>query len=339
MAQQETQRKPFRVMNWETTDPARNLAAEEVVFECLPRDRADVILWQNDHAVIVGKYQNTAAEVNVAWAREHGVRIVRRLSGGGAVYHDLGNLNFTVITDADPDGKVDLRSFCEPVVAALARFGVRAEISGRNDITVDGRKFSGNAQYIRRGRVMHHGTILFDSDLSAVQKVLTVRAEKIAGKGVDSVRSRVTNLRPYLPGTVSLADFRKVLLEELTEGLQAEEYRFSAAEEETIDERVQNRYGTWEWNFGASPAATLLKRERFEGCGSVEALMRLKKGRIEALQFHGDFFSTREPALLAEQLIGLRPEKNVLEEALKDTDVSLYFTGLEAEQLAGLLGR
>ncbi len=327
----------YKVMNWESTDPARNLASEEVVFEQLSRDHAWAILWQNENAVIVGKYQNTAAEVNLPWAEAHGVKIVRRLSGGGAVYHDLGNLNFTVIKNADPDGKVDLKLFCEPVVAALARFGVKAEISGRNDITVDGKKFSGNAQYIRQGRVMHHGTILFDSDLAKVQKVLTVRAEKIAGKGVDSVRSRVTNLRPYLPESVSLSDFRQALLNELTQGLKAEPYRFSPEEEAAVDELVKTRYGTWEWNYGASPAASLLKRERFEGCGSIEALMRLKKGRISALEFRGDFFSTEDPDGLAAQLIGLPPEKAAIEQALAETDVSRYFTGLSARQLTGLL--
>jgi lipoate-protein ligase A len=161
-------------LNLATTDPAWNLAAEQYVFDCLPRDRMYVMLWQNDNAIIVGKYQNTLAEINRAFVEEHGIRVVRRLSGGGAVYHDLGNLNYTFISDAGNEPTVNFRVFCEPVVQALARLGVTAEINGRNDITIDERKFSGNAQYLREGRVMHHGTILFDAKLDTVQQALQV---------------------------------------------------------------------------------------------------------------------------------------------------------------------
>ena len=145
-----------------TTDPAFNLAAEEYVFEKLPRDSMYVMLWQNDNAIIVGKHQNTLAQINESYVREKGIRVVRRLSGGGAVYHDLGNLNYTVI--ADGDGTLNFGRFCGIVLDALARVGVKGERNGRNDMTIDGKKFSGNAQYAKQGRVMHHGTILFDSD-------------------------------------------------------------------------------------------------------------------------------------------------------------------------------
>lgn len=157
-----------------TTDPSYNLAMEQHVFDCLPRDRMYFMLWQNDNAIIVGKYQNTIAEINEEAVRERGIRVVRRLSGGGAVYHDMGNLNFTFITDVGESNALDLKLFCEPVVRTLATLGVKAEVNGRNDITIDGKKFSGNSQYIRQGRVMHHGTIMFDSDLSVVSEALRV---------------------------------------------------------------------------------------------------------------------------------------------------------------------
>ncbi len=325
------------ILDLATTDPAFNLAAEEYVFSSLPRDRAYVMLWQNDRAVIIGKYQNTAAEVNGAAVEARGIRVVRRLSGGGAVYHDLGNLNFTVITDAQPGGRVDLALFCRPVVRTLARFGVAAEISGRNDVTAGGRKFSGNAQYLRDGRVMHHGTILFDSDLSAVQEALAVRAEKLAGKGVSSVRSRVTNLKPLLPPGVTLEEFRRVLLEELTDGREAERITFSDEDLAAIGRLKEARYDRWEWNWGASPPGTLRKRKRFEGCGTVEAVIALKKGCIESLTFQGDFFSTRDPAELADRLTGVPLREDEVRQHLAGIRVPDYFTGLEAADLTELL--
>lgn len=325
------------LLDLKTTDPAFNLAAEEYVFNALPRDRAYAMLWQNDRAVIIGKYQNTAAEVNGSYLEEKGIKAVRRLSGGGAVYHDMGNLNFTIITDSVPGARVDLALFCRPVVRTLAHFGVEAQISGRNDITVDGKKFSGNAQYVREGRVMHHGTILFDSDLAVVQEALAVKAEKLAGKGVSSVRSRVTNLKPLLPAGIGLEDFRKVLLEELAAGKEAEIYRFSPADEKAIKALQKKRYDRWEWNWGASPAASLKKSCRVEGCGSIEALISLERGCIKELSFQGDFFSSREPEELAGLLLGAALKNTTLRDRLKGVKVSDYFTGLTQRRLIEIL--
>ena len=188
-----------------TTDPHWNLALEQYVFDRLPRDRSYFLLWQNDRSVIIGKHQNTPAEIDLPYVEAQGIQVVRRLSGGGAVYHDLGNLNFTFITDGEGAGTLDFALFCRPVVRVLESFGVSAQISGRNDITVCGKKFSGNSQYTREGRVMHHGTILFDSDLDAVTRALRVDEEKIRSKGVPSVRSRVTNLKEHLPPDVPVS--------------------------------------------------------------------------------------------------------------------------------------
>ena len=215
----------LQFLDLSTTDPAFNLAAEEYVFEKLPRDSMYVMLWQNDNAIIVGKHQNTLAQINEAYVREKGIKVVRRLSGGGAVYHDLGNLNYTII--ADGDGALDFHRFCGIVLDALARVGVRGEINGRNDMTIDGKKFSGNAQYAKQGRVMHHGTILFDSDGSVLASALQVDEEKIKAKGVKSVRSRVTNVRPHLPKDMPLKQFKKVLLGSILTQFPGEEYVFT----------------------------------------------------------------------------------------------------------------
>ena len=320
-----------------TTDAAFNLAAEQYVFDSLPRDRMYFLLWQNRSAVIIGKYQNTLAEINRPFVEQRGIQVVRRLSGGGAVYHDLGNLNFTFITDAGDTETLDMKLFCAPVVRTLAALGVEASVNGRNDISIDGQKFSGNSQYLRSGRIMHHGTLLFDSDLSVVTQALRVDPAKIQAKGLKSVRSRVTNIRPHLRRDISLGDFRSELLANILCENPGTEYRFTPADLAAIETLRRERYDTWEWNYGASPPCTLLRRQRFEGCGSVEAHLDVEHGIIRSLRFLGDFFSAAEPDELAARFVGLRPEREAYAAALEGVDVSRYFLGLDREGLLALL--
>ena len=324
----------LRFLDLTTTDPAFNLAAEEYVFEKLPRDAMYVMLWQNDNAIIVGKHQNTLAQINEAFVREKGIKVVRRLSGGGAVYHDMGNLNYTII--ADGNGELNFGRFCGIVLDALARVGVKGELNGRNDMTIDGRKFSGNAQYAKQGRVMHHGTILFDSDSSVLAGALQVDEEKIKAKGVKSVRSRVTNVRPHLPKDMPLKQFKKVLLGSILTQFPGEEYIFTPADITEI-EKLSLRYRDWEWNYGKSPACDLVRKKRVEGCGTVEAYLTLDQGRIQQLQFRGDFFSAREPEGLAQRLVGLPLERQALAAALLAEDVGSFFMGLHPEGLLDIL--
>ncbi len=327
----------FSYLDLTTTDPSFNLAAEQYVFDALPRDRAYLMLWQNDNAIIVGKHQNTLAEINEPYVREHGICVVRRLSGGGAVYHDLGNLNFTFIVDAGDTATLDLHLFCLPIVRTLHALGVEAEVNGRNDITIEGKKFSGNSQYLKEGRVMHHGTLMFNSNLSVVADALHVDADKIQSKGVKSVRSRVTNVLPYLPQPVSLPEFRAALLQNILAQTPGTEYVLTAQDNEAIEKLRTERYATWEWNYGRSPACTMLKKQRIEGCGTVEAYFSIKGGVIESLAFRGDFFSVDDPELLAARFIGARPEPEVYQELLRDTDVSQYFHGITKEAFLRLL--
>lgn len=324
----------LRFLDLTTTDPAFNLAAEEYVFEKLPRDAMYVMLWQNDNAIIVGKHQNTLAQINEAFVRENEIKVVRRLSGGGAVYHDMGNLNYTII--ADGDGDLDFGRFCRIVLDALARAGVRGELNGRNDMTIDGKKFSGNAQYAKQGRVMHHGTILFDSDSSVLAGALQVDEAKIKAKGVKSVRSRVTNVRPHLPKDMPLKQFKKVLLGSILTQFPGEEYVFTPEDLAEI-EKLSLRYRDWEWNYGKSPACDLVRKQRVEGCGTVEAYLSLDQGRIQQLQFRGDFFSAREPEGLAQRLVGLPLERQALAAVLLAEDVGSFFMGLDAAGLLDIL--
>lgn len=323
-------------LDLKTTDPAFNLAVEEYVFDYLPRDRMYVMLWQNDNAIIIGKNQNTLAQINESYVKEQGIRVVRRLSGGGAVYHDMGNLNFTVIADAQGEN-LDFGRFCALVVKTLRKLGVDAEINGRNDMTIDGKKFSGNAQYLRQGRVMHHGTILFDSNASVLANALQVDEAKIQAKGVKSVRSRVTNVRPCLPVDMTLPQFREVLLNTILEEEPGEEYILTEKDLEIVEKLKRERYDTWEWNYGRSPECTLHKKGRVEGCGTVEAFISLREGRISDIAFRGDFFGVSDPEELAALLIGCRPERAALEERLAAVDVSRYFMGMTVTELVSIL--
>ena len=320
-----------------TTDPSYNLAMEQYVFDCLPRDRMYFMLWQNDNAIIVGKYQNTIAEINEETVRERGIRVVRRLSGGGAVYHDMGNLNFTFITDVGESNALDLKLFCEPVVRTLATLGVKAEVNGRNDITIDGKKFSGNSQYIRQGRVMHHGTIMFDSDLSVVSEALRVDPTKIQTKGIRSVRSRVTNVAEHLPEKVTLPEFRRILLENILKENPGEAYPLTQDDLAAVEKLRAERYATWDWNYGFSPVCTMLRRRRVDGCGLIEAYITVEHGKIAALSFKGDFFSASEPDELAAHFVGCTPYRAGYEKALGDVDVSRYFAGLQKDELIDIL--
>ncbi len=320
-----------------TTDPSYNLAMEQYVFDCLPRDRMYFMLWQNDNAIIVGKYQNTIAEINEETVRERGIRVVRRLSGGGAVYHDMGNLNFTFITDVGESNALDLKLFCEPDVRTRATLGVKAEVNGRNDITIDGKKFSGNSQYIRQGRVMHHGTIMFDSDLSVVSEALRVDPTKIQTKGIRSVRSRVTNVAEHLPEKVTLPEFRRILLENILKENPGEAYPLTQDDLAAVEKLRAERYATWDWNYGFSPVCTMLRRRRVDGCGLIEGYITVEHGRISALTFKGDFFSASEPDELAAHFVGYTPNRAGYEKALSDVDVSRYFAGLQKDELIDIL--
>ena len=326
---------PWRYIQVDTTDPAFNLALEEYVFENLSKDYNYFILWQNDRTVVIGHHQNTFNEVDEAFIRENNITVVRRLSGGGAVYHDLGNLNFTFIQDA-AGKEPDLALFCHPVAEAIRTLGANAEVNGRNDITVNGMKFSGNAQYVKNGRVMHHGTLLFDSQLEVAAKALRPDPEKIKAKGVASVRSRITNLKPLLPEGTTLEDFRDALLKALFENEQMERYILTDSDIAAITALKESRYGTWAWNWGASPACDMTLSGRVEGCGHLSFQFRVEKGFISDAALYGDFFSAGDPQALAKSFIGFPATADGFREAAENADVSPIL-GLTTEALLDIL--
>ena len=318
-----------------STDPYFNLALEEYVFEQMDRSRSYFMLWQNYNTIVVGKYQNTAEEINQAFVDAHGIRVARRLSGGGAVYHDRGNLNFTFIVDQNSAPDFNFRIFVQPVIAALARFGVQAELTGRNDLTIRGMKFSGNSQYARRRRLLHHGCIMLDSNLTDVSEALRVKTAKFDSKAVKSVRSWVTTINEQAPAPIAMENFKDALKQCAFASGSLEPYTLSDEDLRNVESLRAEKYATWEWNYGFSPAYDMRREMKFPA-GLVTACLSAEKGRIKAVRFYGDFFGNGDIGELEHAMTGL-PLDGQLTQALKALHTEDYIHGITAEELSLLL--
>ena len=318
-----------------STDPYFNLALEEYVFEHMPKDESYFMLWQNANTIVIGKYQNAFEEVNQRAVEERGIKVARRLSGGGAVYHDMGNLNFTFIVDQKDMKGMNFKIFVVPIVETLKGFGVEAEFSGRNDILVNGMKISGNSQYVRYGRVMHHGCIMLDSDLDKVADALKVREAKFKSKNSKSVRSRVTTINANAPRKISMQEFKSALKEHILGDESIEPYELTGEDLRKIEEIRNAKYATWEWNYGHSTVYEMTREEKFDS-GLVTVHLTAKNGRIEAIRFYGDFFGNGEIEDLERALTGVILD-NRLEDRLEELDLDEYMSGISPSELAGLI--
>ncbi len=307
-------------------NPAFNLAFEEYILTHR-REGAYLILWQNDNAVIVGRNQNTVGEINGDFVRKHGIRVVRRGTGGGAVYHDLGNLNYSFITDAQDAASI--QRFLAPVVTALRALGLDAECSGRNDILIRGKKVSGSAQQLREGRILHHGTLLFDSDTSILSGALNPDPTKFHGKGVASVKSRVGNIRDFLPQDMTLPQFWAYLKDALADSVT--DGHLTAEELAAIAKLKAEKYDTWQWNFGRSPAYQQLCHNRFPA-GLLEVHLTADKGRIAGVSIYGDFLSLSPVAPLERALIGCELRREAVSQRLHGLPLKEILGGITVQQ-------
>lgn len=326
----------MRFIQSDRTDPSWNLALEEYLVGQLPEGEQCLYLWRNDNTIVVGKNQNTLGQINMDCVRQRGIHVRRRLSGGGAVYHDLGNLNFTWIIDAPASGKIDYRPFCAPIIDAIESFGAHAILSGRNDILVDGKKISGNSQYYTAGKLVHHGTILFDTDLTVLTQALNVDKSKFEGKGIASVESRVTNLKPFLPPDVTLEHFAARLTASVAKGSPLVPIRLSSRDLESIA-AGKKRYDSWQWNFGSSPPFSRREKIRIPNCGLVEVWCQVEGGIIQQIRFTGDFFGKCDVQGLEHHLKGCTGSRHALQKRLKQIQLDNYIQGLDAAILLDLL--
>jgi len=318
-------------------DPCLNLALEEYLLRSARTEEDILLFYINRPSIIIGRHQNTIEEINETFVREQQIDVVRRLSGGGAVYHDLGNLNFSFITAYHPDQFHGFARFTAPVVEALVSLGVRAELGGRNDILVDGLKVSGNAQYISGKRMFSHGTLLFRANLDRVGEALRVKPNKIVSKGIKSVRSRVTNIGDYLPQEMTIEAFRAFILTHIfSNGATVPQYWLAEDEWDAVRRLADERYRTWDWNYGQSPVYNIRREKRFSA-GGIDVCFDVDQGIIHSCKIYGDFFSKGDVADLEEKLVGVRYQAEDICQALATLDLEQYFVGFPKEELLAFL--
>lgn len=318
------------------TDPTINLAIEEYCVKNLDINETYLLFYINEPSIIIGKNQNTVEEINADYVREKGIHVVRRLSGGGAVYHDLGNLNFSFITKDDGDSFHNFKKFTEPVTVALGKLGINAELSGRNDILAEGRKISGNAQFATKGRMFSHGTLLFDSEIDHVVSALNVKLDKIQSKGIKSIRSRVANIAEFLNEKITIEEFKQLLLENIFEGeSEIPTYELTEEDWKEIHKISEERYRNWDWNYGKSPKFNLQHSHRFP-VGQVDVRLEVQKGVVSECKIYGDFFGALDVCDIEERLSGKVFDKEAFAAALADVEVPRYFGNITKEDFLSL---
>jgi lipoate-protein ligase A len=314
-----------------STDPYFNIATDEYIFKHLKEDC--FMLWRNDNAIIVGKHQNTLAEINIEYVKEHNIKVVRRLSGGGAVYHDLGNLNYSFTKTGENSEMVDFKKYTLPMIEVLQSLGVDAKFEGRNDLTIDGKKFSGNAEHVFKNKVLHHGTLLFTSEMKNVSGALKINPLKYSDKAVKSVPKRVTNISEHLKVPITLEEFTQKIMDHIiSTHADCVLYEFSESDLNAIKKIRDEKYATWEWNYGYSPDYNFKKGIRTEG-GTLEMNLDVEKGIIQKVKIYGDFFNEKDISEIESALINVPHNENNIRNVFNNFPIGKYFHNMSSEDL------
>lgn len=317
----------------ESTDPYFNVATDEYILKHIDEDC--FMLWRNDNAIIVGAYQNTLAEINYDYVKEHNISVVRRMSGGGAVYHDLGNLNFSFTKSGKDSNLSDFEKFTRPIVNVIRELGVDARFEGKNDLMIDGKKFSGNAAHIFKNKILHHGTLLFSSEMRNVAGALNVNPVKYQDKAIKSVPKRVTNISEHFPVKISLEEFTRKVMEYVVNNFpDTRMYQFTEEDIRAIQKLRDEKYATHEWNFGKSPDYAFKKAIRTNG-GLLEMNLDAKNGIIENVKIFGDFFSEKGIEEVEHVLKGVLHEENELRKVLSGIDLDKHFRNISLDEIIG----
>ncbi len=315
-------------------DPTINLAIEEYALKNLDISETYLLFYINEPSIIIGKNQNAVEEINTDFVEENGIHVVRRLSGGGAVYHDKGNLSFSFLTRDDGNSFHDFAKFTKPVVEALKQLGAPAELSGRNDLTIEGRKISGNAQFTTKGRMFSHGTLMFNSEVENVVRSLNVKSEKIRSKGIKSIRSRVANISEYLPEGTTMEEFKSMILRyifDVEDVKDVPQYKLTEEDWEGIRKLSEERYRNWDWNYGKSPKSNISQTKRIEGAGTYDIRLDVDKGYIKNAKIYGDFFGIGDVSDVENRLIGTKYEREAIRKSVEDIDLPHYLGKINEE--------
>ncbi len=314
-----------------STDPYFNLASEEYLLKSFSKDL--FLLYRNVPSIVVGKHQNTLAEFNLDYVRKKGIIVARRISGGGTVFHDLGNLNFAFITRGEEGSLVDYPRYTRPVIEAMAGMGLEVTLGSRNELLLGKKKISGTASHVYKKRAMHHGTLLFSSVMEDLASALKAESSGFIDKAVKSVPAKVTNIRDHLPEPMEVEEFRDRILQHVLRTFgEASEYDFSKTDLDSIQDLRTQKYSTWEWNFGYSPRYRFSRALTFHH-GRITLHMNVERGVIEEVRVEGVFQGTSDIRQLENRLTGIIHDPETLRSRLDGWNVSDYIGGLENEEL------
>ncbi len=314
----------------ESDDANFNFALEKYAMDALDIADGYFIFWRTTPTLMVGRYQNTLQEINMPYAKAHNINIVRRITGGGTIYTDQNGWQFSFISKKPGESRIEFETYTQPILDVLLSLGVNAQRSGRNDLVIGGRKFSGNAQYMRKALTLHHGSLLFDTDLEALVRALSVDDEKIISKGIQSVRQRVTNIAEHLQTKMTSLEFKEAMLGGLLKGMET--YDLSQKDIENVMEIKRAQFDTWEWNFGNNPKFNRTKEKRFAG-GKLCVQAFVESGKIADIRFFGDFFAKEGIEEMAKKLVGCPYKEGDINKALQDCGVQDYFYNITLEEI------
>lgn len=321
--------------NIDSTDPYYNLAFEEYILKNYSED-SYFLLWQNANTIVIGLHQNTIEEINREFVDKNKINVIRRTTGGGAVYHDLGNLNYSFITDYNEKEHISMNFFINPIIESLNNMGIKAISSERNDILIDNKKISGSAQRLYKNRILHHGCILFNSDLSVLSQSLKVKPEKFQSKSVKSVRNRVANISDFLNMPKNIYDFKKCILDSISKNNEIENFNLTKKDIENINELKENKYKTWEWNYGRSPKFNITNARKFED-GIVEVYLLVENGFINSCSIYGDFMALKPVSDITNKFINCKYELNYIKDILAQFNIKEYFGNITFDDIVKLI--